>query len=413
MSTNSIQFQILSEQSLINREVPSQRILELQIQSPKAGTITNRSPLNLAIIIDKSGSMSGSRLEFAKQAAIFVTERLEAKDRVALIAFDDQIEVLSPSILMVEENKKAIKQKISEIRFGGTTNLGDGWLTGCQQIAEVNDEDSIDRALLLTDGHANVGIVDIEELSTHARELAKRGISTSTFGVGHGFNEHLLEAMSNQGRGNFYFIEAPMGIPDIFLNEFKELSSITAADVEIELEIPNQVSYEILGGWAHEVKEKKLTIFVGNLFSEQSLEVYIKLLTPPSDIAAELHINGKIRAKDENGQVLETASTLKFIYSDQETVKSEPRKHDLLERFATVELADKTTAALKLERSGEREKASRIMNQTIMENMPYLSPEQATKYQDMSERMKRGMEERDRKTTQYDSYREKRRRGEY
>ena len=413
MSTNSIQFQILSEQSLINREVPSQRILELQIQSPKAGTTTNRSALNLAIIIDKSGSMSGSRLEFAKQAAIFVTERLEAKDRVALIAFDDQIEVLSPSILMVEENKKAIKQKISEIRFGGTTNLGDGWLTGCQQIAEVSEDTSINRALLLTDGHANVGMVDIEELSTHARELAKRGISTSTFGVGHGFNEHLLEAMSNQGRGNFYFIEAPMGIPDIFLNEFKELSSITAADVEIELEIPNQVSYEILGGWAHEVKEKKLTIFVGNLFSEQSLEVYIKLLTPPSDTAADLHINGKIRAKYENGQVLETASTLKFIYSDQQLVKSEPRKHDLLERFATVELADKTTAALKLERSGEREKASRIMNQTIMENMPYLSPEQATKYQDMSERMKRGMEERDRKTTQYDSYREKRRRGEY
>lgn len=413
MSTNSIQFQILSEQSLINREVPSQRILELQIQSPKAGTTINRSPLNLAIIIDKSGSMSGSRLEYAKQAAIFVTERLEAKDRVALIAFDDQIEVLSPSILMVEENKVAIKQKISEIRFGGTTNLGGGWLTGCQQIAEVNAEDSIDRALLLTDGHANVGMVDIEELSTHARELAKRGISTSTFGVGHGFNEHLLEAMSNQGRGNFYFIEAPMGIPDIFLNEFKELSSITAADVEIELEIPDQVSYEILGGWAYEVKDKKPTIFVGNLISEQSLEVYIKLLTPPSDTKTDLHINGKIRAKDENGQVLETASSLKFIYGDQELVKSEPRKHDLLERFATVELAEKTTAALKLERSGEREKASRIMNQTIMENMPYLSPEQAAKYQDMSERMKRGMEERDRKSTQYDSYREKRRRGDY
>ncbi len=413
MSTNSIQFQILSEQSLVNREVPSQRILELQIQSPKAGITTNRSPLNLAVIIDKSGSMSGSRLEYAKQAAIFVTERLVPTDRVALIAFDDQVEILSPSLLMTEENKKAIKQKISEIRFGGTTNLGGGWLTGCQQIAEVPGESSINRALLLTDGHANVGIVDIEELSTHARELSKRGISTSTFGVGHGFNEHLLEAMSNQGRGNFYFIEAPMGIPDIFLNEFKELSSITAADVEIELEFPKQVSYEILGGWAHELKNEKLTIFVGNLFSEQSLEVYIKVLTPPSEGAANIQINGKIRAKDENGMVLETDSVLKFIYSDQESVKSEPRKHELLERFANVELADKTTAALKLERSGEREKASRIMNQTIMENMPYLSPEQAAKYQNMSERMKRGMEEGDRKTTQYDSYREKRRRGDY
>lgn len=413
MSTNSIQFQILSEQTLITREVPTQRILELRIQSPTAATNTNRSALNLAIVIDKSGSMSGSRLEYAKQAAIFVVERLEEKDRVALIAYDDQIEMLSPSVLMTAENKKELKHKISQIRFGGTTNLGGGWLAGCQQIAEVTEEITIDRTLLLTDGHANVGIVDIEELSTHARELAKRGISTSTFGVGHGFNEFLLEAMANQGRGNFYFIEAPMGIPDIFLNEFKELSSITAADVEIELEIPKQVSFEILGGWANEMKGGKLTIFVGNLFSEQSLELYIKLLTPPSADALDLVINGKIRAKDENGQVLESHSSLKYVYSDQESVKTEPRKQDLLERFANIELADKTTAALKLERSGEREKANHMMNQTIMENIAYLSPDQAMKYQNMSERMKRGMEESDRKTTQYDSYREKRRRGEY
>ncbi len=412
MKNNSVQLKIIAEQSLIAREVPSQRVLEFTIVAPTIKTKSSRPPLNLALVIDRSGSMSGEKLEYVKQAAAFVVDRLEDDDRLALVAYDDQVHLLSPSIKTTIQNRTEIKRLINNIRIGGTTNLSGGWLQGCKEVASMSEENSINRSLLLTDGLANVGITDLEELATHARELANRGVTTSTFGVGYGFNEHLLEAMSNQGRGNFYFIESPMQIPDIFLKEFNELATITASDVEIEVEIPKHVSIEILGSWANEKTENKIRIFAGNLFSGQSQEIYLKALTPPSENETKLKFSAKAICKNENGQLQEAKADLTLTYAGKESVQKEERKIDLLERYASVEMADKATEALKLERAGEREKAHRLMSQSINLNKNFLSEEDVEKYSNTSLRMKRGMDERDRKTTQYDAYREKRRRGE-
>ena len=147
-----------------------------------------------------------------------------------------------------------------------------------------------------------------------------------------------------------------------------------------------------------------------NLFSDQHLELYARLLTPPANEISEIPLTAKVIAKNELGQVVESQAALVFKYADQDEVRKEPIKHDVMGRYASVELADKTTEALKLERFCERESAYRVMNQTIMSNMPYLSSDQEEKYRNMSERMKRGMQEGDRKSSQYDSYQSKRRR---
>lgn len=216
--------------------------------------------------------------------------------------------------------------------------------------------------------------------------------------------------MANQGRGNFYYIETPMEIPGIFMKEFNELATITASDVEIEMEIPEHVNIDVLGGWSHEKVAGKIRIFAGNLYSGQTQEIYLKVLTPPSSEHEELKFSTKVVTKVENGQVVEEKEEFIFNYADQESVQNEPRKNDLLERYTTVEMADKSTEALKLERSGERDRAYQLMNQSIAMNMPHLTGEQAEKYKNLSERMKRGMEEGDRKSSQYDSYQTKRRR---
>jgi Ca-activated chloride channel family protein len=312
--------------------------------------------------------MSGEKLEYVKQAAAFVVDRLEESDRCALVAYDDQVHLVSSSIKMTGANRNEMKRFIRDIRIGGTTNLSGGWLQGCHEVAEAAEETTINRSLLLTDGLANVGITDLEELAMHARELATRGVTTSTFGVGLGFNEHLLEAMSNQGRGNFYFIETPMQIPDIFLREFNELAAITASNVEIELEIPAQVNVELLGGWANEKKDGKFRIFAGNLYSGQTQEIYLKVLTPPAAEKSDLDFSARVMAKDENGKVIEDKATWAFNYADAESVQQEDRKQDVLERYASVEMADRSTEALKLERAGERDKAHRLMNNSIMAN---------------------------------------------
>ncbi len=412
MKKNSLQLFLNSEQTLIAREVPSQRVLEIVVQAPTIETTKSRPPLNLALVIDRSGSMSGEKLEYVKQAAVFVVDRLEENDRCALVAYDDQVQQLSSSIKMTGANRNEMKRLIRDIRIGGSTNLSGGWLQGCQEVAAAIEETTINRTLLLTDGLANVGIRDLEELAMHARELATRGVTTSTFGVGLGFNEHLLEAMSNQGRGNFYFIETPMQIPDIFLKEFNELATITASDVEIELEIPAQVNVELLGAWANEKKDGKFRIFAGNLYSGQNQEIYLKVLTPPATDKSTLDFSARVMAKDENGKVIEDKATWVFNYADADSVQQEDRKQDVLERYTSVEMADRSTEALKLERAGEREKAHRLMNASIMENQPFLSEDKLDEYNLLSNRMRRGLDETDRKSSQYNAYREKRRRGE-
>jgi Ca-activated chloride channel family protein len=257
---------------------------------------------------------------------------------------------------------------------------------------------------------ANEGITDLEELARHARELAVRGVSTSTFGVGEGFNEHLLEAMSDQGGGNFYYIETPAEIPALFGREFKELAAVTAREVEIVLELPPQVHAQLLGGWRVECSPGQMRIFVGDLYSGRQQEVYVKLLTPPAGDLSQLSLRAKAFGKGEGGQQYESQAEAALRYAPQAEAEAAPSKRDMLERFARVDLAETANEALKLERRGENEKANRLLEQSIEANRPYVAPSQADDYHQLSERMKQGMDEADRKQSHYNSYNQKRRR---
>ncbi|MHB0924048.1 MAG: vWA domain-containing protein [Bellilinea sp.] len=400
-----------SESKLIARQTPTQRVLELRVRAPESPENAARTPLNLALVLDRSGSMSGIKLEYVKQAAQHVIDLLSTGDRAALVSFDNQISVDVPNTLIQAGIKAQIKERISSIRSGNTTNLSGGWTQGCQEVAaNAESRQQINRVLLLTDGLANVGITDTEVLSLHARELAERGVSTSTFGVGEGFNEHLLEGMSNQGSGNFYFIANPQEIPAIFMREFKELTAVTAREVQVTLTLPEHTAVEVLGGWRYTLNGNKLQIFLGDLPGGREQEVYLKLLLPPSDTHQNLSINAAATGVGLHDQGLSDETRLRFQYADAEEIAKAPVAQDVLERYAKVDMSEQTTAALKLERDGKREQARKKILQSLQENRPSLSPDQVEYYEDMAGRMEHGMIEQDRKTSQYNAYNIKRQR---
>ncbi len=192
---------------------------------------SERPALHLALVIDRSGSMGGGKLEAAKQAAGFLVDHLGPDDSLALVAFDDQVSLLAPAAAPDRERLGAV---IESIHRGGTTNLSGGWLKGAEELRRVTS-DGQRRILLLTDGQANVGVTDPGRLTGMAQGIRGERISTTTIGFGRDFDEVLLTAMADAGGGNGYFAEGPDDAPGIFTEEFEGLATVAAQNVSVEI----------------------------------------------------------------------------------------------------------------------------------------------------------------------------------
>lgn len=163
----------------------------------------DRAPINLSLVLDRSGSMSGEPLQYSKKACQFVAEQMDMNDVLSLVAFDDEVRtVIAPTKVT---HKDLIKQRIESIVVGGTTNLSGGMIEGAQHVRKGKVDGTVNRVILLSDGHANEGITDREKLLAIAKEYRSSGVGITTMGVGDGFDEELMEGIAEQGGGNFYW----------------------------------------------------------------------------------------------------------------------------------------------------------------------------------------------------------------
>ncbi|MEA5392107.1 VWA domain-containing protein [Cyanobium gracile UHCC 0139] len=205
---------------------PSRLELLLTITAPEAAPEADgrqRPPLNLALVIDRSGSMGGIKLSFARKAARFLAGELTVRDRLAIVTFDDEVRVVVPSTPVADP--QPFIAAINTIHSGGSTALFDGWRAGATQVAEHLDPGAMNRVLLLSDGQANQGLTDQGTIATKVAGLTHRGISTSAFGLGDDFDEDLMGAMAAAGDGTLAHIESPSQLADLYASELQGLAS--------------------------------------------------------------------------------------------------------------------------------------------------------------------------------------------
>jgi Ca-activated chloride channel family protein len=400
-----------SDRRLVAVEVSSQRTVEWVASAADVARQHSRAPLNLALILDRSGSMQGDKLRYVQQAACHVLDMLDERDRIAVVAYDDQVTLIAPSQPISPAMRAELKRKINDLRPGGWTDLSGGWLEGCREVADRLSADGIHRALLLTDGLANRGITDIEELTHHARELRRRGVATSTFGVGLDFNEHLLEALAEQGGGHFYYIERPEHIPEVFRRELGELLTVVAREVFLSITIPSGVAVEVLGDLPHERTGGRLRIFLGDLCAGERRALYTKVLTPPDAPGTSVALRGELGYADLNGQTTFVAAEISLSYVREAEVLLAPLQAAILERSGEVELAAATARALKLERSGQRQQAQALIQQSLAAHMPYMPAPAAVAYQALAGQIEHGLSEEQRKESHFAAYRKRQSRG--
>ena len=305
-----------------------------------------RMPLNLCLILDRSGSMEGPPMDYMKRACSYVVDLLEPNDVLSIVAFTDQPEVVMPSRKVV--NKALIKQHIDMIQVGNTTDLYGGIQFGANQIASVASAGYVNRALLFTDGEPTAGNKDFASIVGQVAEQKTRGITITALGFGMEYNEELLAAIAKRSGGNYYYITRPELIPEIFRKELETLMNVVARNVKMRVRMSRWVQVRQI--------YNKLP-----LFGHRSAEVTLADLERGQTMSAivELELGNRPGGKYRVAKV-------EVDYDDCVTARSESVTGDVVIDFTTDESLIASGVNPQVQREVEVAEASRNLEKTVM-----------------------------------------------
>lgn len=358
-----MKFIVSPNRTLIHDNIRTRRHVGVHIVAPEIKQETPRSAANLAFVLDRSGSMSGGKFELARQAAIQGIERLTSEDMFSVVVFDDHINVVHHTSPATPPAKRAAIRALRHVRARGMTDLGTGWLTGCGQVAEQLVSEQVGRCLLLTDGLANQGMTDGDQLARHATELRSRGVSTSTFGLGEGFDEFLLRQMADAGGGTFTFIEGAAQIPSLLNEELGETLQVVARDVMLDVKVPAGVQLRSLAPYPEERTSFGRRYQLPDLVSRQDLEFPIEIDFDPGEVGETVSVAFTLRDRDDvfgNPRVVITWSR-----AGSSEVQSEPSNRDVDRLVAEREASTAREEAARLNRDHRYHEAERRVRRTV------------------------------------------------
>lgn len=342
--------------------------LRVALTGFELGDEVQRPPLNVALVLDQSSSMSGDKIERAKQAAIMAVSKLSARDVVSIVTYDSAVRVLVPATQVTDKSR--LYNAIESIRANGSTALFAGTSVGADQVSRFLNKEKVNRVVLLSDGMANVGPDSPKELGDLGKALAKKGMSVSTIGLGLGYNEDLMTQLANYSDGNHDFVKDSADLARVFDREFGDAMSVVAQDVNIEIICDEGVIPIRVVGRESTIIGQRVTTRVNQLYSSQQNYVILEVQVPPAESNSERQIaavnvvyNNMATQKSERKSDLVSVT----FSSNNERVKGAIDKvayESAVEQIANVE----TQRALELRDLGKVEEAK----QTLDSNASYL-----------------------------------------
>jgi Ca-activated chloride channel family protein len=238
----------------------------------------NIAPINVALVIDKSGSMQGDKIRRAKKAANMALDLLRKHDIISVISFDHRVEVLLPATKATD--KEIIHKAINRLRAGGSTALFDGVKKGAQEVRKFLEKDRVNRIILVSDGKANVGPDSPQELGNLGASLGKEGIAVTTLGLGLGYHEDLMAQLAEKSDGNHAFIENATDLARIFKYEFGDLFTVVATDVNITITCAEGIRPVRVLGREADIQGQQVQIVLNQLYSEHQKNVLLEIEVP-------------------------------------------------------------------------------------------------------------------------------------
>ncbi len=355
--TDSVGLRIEIDRAVLPAESLETAIVKVSLRGCTPPKAARRAPVNLALVIDKSGSMSGDRIERAREAALEAVRRLGPDDLVSVVAFDNGVRTLLPARRVGDGS--AITEAIEGIAANGGTNLYGGVEAGAEALRRHIEDGYTHRVILLSDGQANVGPQTPEALGSLGAQLVREGISVSTIGLGLDFNEDLMTRLARRSDGNTYFVENSRDLGRIFGEELGDVLSIVARRVVIEVTFPEGVRPVRLVGREGRIENRRAFIELNQLYGSQEkfalVEVEIDAAKPRTsrEIAcAEVRYEN---ASDARPVSQSARAMVSFSAARAEVVSS--ANHQVQADYAANRIAETRDEVVVLIDAGRRDEA--------------------------------------------------------
>ena len=330
---------------------------------------SKRPPVNVAIVLDKSGSMQGEKIAKAKEAAIMAIDRLRADDIVSVVVYDATVHVVVPATKA--SDRPAIYAAINRVNAHGSTALFAGVSKGAHEVRKFLDDQRVNRIILLSDGLANVGPSSPGDLAELGTSLGANGISVSTIGLGLDYSEDLMTKLAANSDGNHYFAQSAEDLRVAFNGEFSDVLSVVAQDVNVRIQCADGVRPVRAVGREADIDGRTVTTSLNQLYSRQMKYLVLELELPPGESGQEMDV-AKVEVSYANKDT-HTTDRLQSIVSA--TFTASPglveEKTDPEVMAATVYQigAEQNRLAMQLRDQGKLEEGQRVLQR----NADYLT----------------------------------------
>jgi Ca-activated chloride channel homolog len=327
-----------------------------------------RTPVNIAIVLDRSGSMKGEKIRKAREAAIEALDKLESDDVVSVIAYNHHVNVVVPATKL--SDRQAVYSAIRSLEADGNTALFGGVSKGAGEVMKFYDRSRVNRIILLSDGLANVGPSSTGELAALGASLIKDGISVTTIGLGSDYNEDLMAELAKRSDGNHYFVESADDLGRIFDGEFGNVSNVVAQEVDIQIRLGESFRMKRALGRFAEIHGDRIDARMNQLYRGQELFLLLEIESSelPDGAAAEV-ASIEVSYYDTSSGCVEkiTGQVQTRFTSSLDTVRKSTNGAVMA---SAVELiaTENNTRALVLRDQGNLVEARRV----LVENVKYL-----------------------------------------
>jgi len=322
---------------------------------------SQRTPVNVAIVLDKSGSMRGQKIVKAKEAAIMAIQRLRPDDIVSVVMYDHTVKVVVPATKV--SDREAIYAAIRRVTAGGNTALFGGVSKGAHEIRKFLDDRRVNRIILLSDGLANTGPSSPGDLAALGDSLGREGISVTTVGLGLDYNEDLMTALADESDGNHYFAEEVQDLQTAFTREFGDVLSVVAQEVAVSVRCaPGVRPVRTLGRDAG-IDGQTVATSLNQLYSEQMKYLLLEVELPPQAAGAEMMVAtvGVSYANMATKTTDKLESTVSVRASDDPAAVKVKVNAEVMAAAAHQIGADQNRLAVRLRDEGKVEEAREVL----------------------------------------------------